>query len=86
MITFNDIHKDIIPVLKTNGVTEKDLFNYHSDLYIGCKTFDQARKIAIGGIWRAMSDVFNPQSGSDMNKYPVAVDIAFGYVGYFNKK
>lgn len=82
-LKFSDLHDDIIPCLIENGITENDLFDAgekSTDAYIGCKSRTQAQKILRGGIWGALSSIFAPQKGSDMEHYPVAVDIAFGNI------
>lgn len=65
------------------GLTEDRFFNHYSDLYIGCDNYEQANKIKNGGPWRSMASIFYPQSGSDMGKFPVAVDIPFGCLSEF---
>lgn len=79
-LKFSDLHNDLVPVLIENGITEDDLYAHATDAYIGCIHRQQALKILNGGIWGALSSIFTPQKGSDMEKYPVAVDIAFGNV------
>lgn len=91
MIKFEDIHPNIVPVLKEHGIKETDLFNHYSDLYIGCPDWNTARKIQTAGVWSAMSSIFKPQKGSEMDMYPQAVDIAFGCTTHdiktrYNKK
>ena len=81
MISFSNVHPDVVKVLKQEGIQESDLFNHYSDLYVGCKDMTQAGRILSSGTWRGLSTVFKPQKGSDMEKYPAAVDIAFGAVG-----
>ena len=85
MIKFKVVHTDVVKVLKEHNIQEEDLFNHYSDLYIGCRDYNTASKIRTAGIWKAMSSTFKPQKGSEMDKYPVAVDIAFAYTGYLQK-
>ena len=86
MLKFEDIHEDVVKVLKANDIKEADLYNHYSDLYIGCKNHATASKILNAGVWRSMSSIFTPNKGSDMDQYPVAVDIAFAYVGQFQRE
>jgi hypothetical protein len=58
-------------------------FNHASDLYIGCDDRDQALKIKNGGPWKSMAEVFVPNKGSDMQNFPVAVDIPFACLSEF---
>lgn len=86
MINFIDIHPDITPVLQEHNIKETDLFNHASDLYIGCQNIQQAKIIKNGGVWSALSDIFRPQIGSDMDQYPFAVDISFGAFSHYIKQ
>lgn len=85
-ISFDDIDPKYVEVLKENGIKEYDLFNYRTDLYIGCKNKKQAENILSNAIFRAVSNIFVPQKESDMQKYPCAVDLAFGYWKYHDLK
>lgn len=88
MVEFSKIHSDIIPVLKEQGITEKELFAYDDrfELYIGCKSYIQAKEILTGGLWKAMSNIFRPQKGSDMDMFPYAVEIWGGYTHWLTNK
>lgn len=82
-IKFEDIQEDVAAYLKLKGIKETDLYNHSSDLYVGCPDYVTAMHIMRGGIWKAMSSIFVPQKGSDMDKYPYAVDIPFAYLKAF---
>lgn len=86
-LTFNTISKDHAVILKGNGVTNEDLFQQASDLYVGCKSLEQAGAIIKDFNSPSIASSFKPQKGSDMEKYPIAVDIAFGCtVLYFKQQ
>jgi hypothetical protein len=78
MISFETLNDDLKEILIKEGISENDLYSHYSDLYVGCKDFSQARRILTGGVWKGLSSTFVPQKGSDMDKYPCAVDIALG--------
>lgn len=74
---YQDIHPDVAVFLKKRSIPENRLFSWHSDLYIGCTSHSEAAAILNGGSWSAMSSIFRPEKGSDMEMYPYGVDIAF---------
>ena len=82
MIPFNYINEDLLKVLQEHKITEEDLFHYHGDLYVGCKSHTQATIIKNSGKWKAVSSIFVPQKGSEMEKYSHAVDVGFGAMSY----
>jgi len=80
MLNPNNVHPDIKKVLDKEEITDNDLFNRYTDLYIGCQNYAQAYRIMNGGVWRSMSTIFQPNKGSDMDHYPIAIEISFGYI------
>lgn len=81
-IEFEFLNEKLANVLIQNGIKEEDLFKHQTDLYVGCKFARQASLILNGGKWRAISETFIPQKGSDMEHYPIAVDIGFALLDY----
>lgn len=79
MIPFKYISLGQIEVLKKEGLTENDLYNHYSDLYIGCNSHEQAQRI-INEIKTATT--FIPQKDSDMGKYPIAIEIPLGAANF----
>lgn len=88
MVDLNNVHPDIKEVLDKEQINEKNLFNLYSDLYIGCQDHKQVYRIKNAGVWRSMSTIFVPNKGSDMDHYPIALEISFGYINseILNKK
>jgi hypothetical protein len=86
MITFKDLNKDLVEVLKENGVTEKDIRNRYSDLYVGCRSIGQASCIINSEKFKGSGDLFTPQEGSDMDEYPICIDIYFAAADYDYKQ
>lgn len=85
MVKFDELSDDTVERLKACGVEEKDLFTHESDLYVGCKTYEQSN--VLKKEFKHMATKFFPEAGSEMDHYPVAVDIAFGYMdAHFKKK
>jgi hypothetical protein len=81
-IPFKYLPQELVRVLESHKITEDDLFNYQGDLYVGCKYKSQALLIKNSGSWKSCSDTFVPQKGSDMEKYPVAIDIGWAALAY----
>jgi len=80
------LNPKLLEKLKSLGVTEDDLFNHYSDLYIGCTDIKQSLEI-LSGESRAIFSTFIPQEGSNMDKYGIAVEVVFGYIdGDFKEK
>ena len=82
--TFETIQKEVANVLRINGIKNDDLFSRYGDLMVGCENWDQAIKIISMGPWAAISGIFTPNKGSDMEGYLYAVEIPFAYTGYYN--
>lgn len=78
MIKFENILTDVAELLKDHGVKETDLFNHHSDLYVGCSV-EQANKIKADPRCHSTVETFWPQAGSDMEQYKVGLDFPFSY-------
>lgn len=80
------LDQEMLERIKKLGITEEDLFNSNSDLYIGCKSVWQAQDI-IKDQSQALYTTFIPEKDSDMDKYPIAVEIVFGYMdGAFKER
>lgn len=62
------------------GIPADAFFNHYSDMYVGCADHTQAIAVRDGGEWKSMATIFTPQKGSDMDRFPYAVDIPFAYM------
>lgn len=81
-VKFEDVHEDVQKVLKEHHIPESALFEgSRTDLYIGTNSYMVAREILNGGKWTAMSDMFKPQKGSDMDHFDYGIDIPFANIG-----
>jgi len=82
-IPFSTLDKKLKEALVFHNIKEENLFNYYGDLYVGCSNLTQASKILNAGVWRGMSSTFKPLKGSEMEKYPIAVDIGLGAINWY---
>jgi hypothetical protein len=81
------VNEELLNFLVGIGLSKDDIYNQSSDLYIGCNSQEQAEKIIKWGNSPAIYSRFVPQKGSSMDKYVIAVDIAFGYMdGEFKER
>lgn len=55
-------------------------FQRYSDMYVGCESYEKAVMVRQGGAWKSMAEIFKPNKGSDMERFPYAVDIPFAYL------
>lgn len=62
------------------GIPEAAFFQRYSDMYVGCENYNAAAAIRDGGPWKSMASTFRPNKGSDMDRFPWAVDIPFAYL------
>lgn len=78
-ITWKNVIDTYVQILQECNVSENNLYNHNSDLYVGCRHVSIANKIVekIGS--PAIASKFIPNKDSDMAKYPIAVEINFAY-------
>lgn len=86
MIPFSQLDQNIVTILEQNNIKEQDLFNYCSDLYIGCTNTQQAISLLKEAPIKSIANTFYPQKGSDMENYPIAVELGFAAAEYHHKQ
>jgi len=67
----------VVKVLEAEGIKPEDCDTRYADVYVDCKDFEQAHRIAQGGIWRVMSSAFR----SNIEPHPPCVEIGLAYLG-----
>lgn len=75
----NDVQKRI---REACGIPDEAFFSHYSDMYVGCKDYAQVQAVLKAAL-PFKGQTFTPQKGSDMDKYPVAVDIPFAYMNEY---
>ncbi|MDB4590949.1 hypothetical protein OAH77_04530 [Flavobacteriaceae bacterium] len=80
LLSFNTINQEFVETLKKHGIKNENLYKSNSDLYAGCHSHKQAIGLmeSFKKSYPSSVNSFKPNKGSDMEKYPIAIELAFG--------